>query len=253
MKRILSLAAALFLFFTVQAQDATKILGTWKIKSFQYGNHPNNNEWHTSFKKYKSYTPTHFIVIEINAETNVTTTSIFGTYEIKDGIYKEHILNVNRESAGMIGQTFSFTLNFEGNDKMYSTGSFNGMKSSELWERVSKTDVEQLTQGATQSENSQIVFSTPSDSIERVAKKPLYVLKGAEKTATLNNTQGGESPLSLIPQGDILAIEVLKNATALELYKESGRYGVIIITLKDEKMEEILEAMKAKGIEIEKN
>ncbi|RZL05021.1 MAG: hypothetical protein EOO89_27290, partial [Pedobacter sp.] len=72
MKRILTLAALLFLLISVQAQEKTKILGTWKIKNFQYGDHPNNNEWHTNFKKYKSYTPTHFVVIEINARNNVT-------------------------------------------------------------------------------------------------------------------------------------------------------------------------------------
>jgi hypothetical protein len=33
----------------------------------------------------------------------------------------------------MIGHSFSFTLAFEDNDKFLSTGSFNGMKTSELW------------------------------------------------------------------------------------------------------------------------
>jgi len=251
MKRILTLTTAILLIVSAQAQDLKKILGTWEIKSFKYGYHPNNNEYHTRFKKYKSYTPTHFIVIEIDARTNVTTTSIFGNYEIKDGIYTESILNVNRESAGMMGQKFSFTLNFDGNDKMYSTGSFNGMKSSELWERVSKSNLEQLLQGGKQTETSKTAIITMPAGVDSTATKPLYVLKGAGKTAILKKTHGGESPLSLIPQGDIATIEVLKNSTAVELYKEPGRYGVIIIGLKDEKMEEVLESLKSKGIEMD--
>jgi hypothetical protein len=136
MKRILTLAAALFLFLNVQGQDAKKLLGTWEIKSFQYSDDPNNNEKNTPFRKYKTYSPTNFIVTEIDNRTNITTTSIFGTYEIKDGIYTENIRSVSSKSAGMIGHSFSFTLAFEDNDKFLSTGSFNGMKTSELWVRV---------------------------------------------------------------------------------------------------------------------
>lgn len=250
MKRVLMLTTAVLLIVSAQAQDLNKILGTWEIKSFKYGDHPNNNEYHTRFKKYKSYTPTHFIVIEIDARTNVTTTSIFGNYEIKDGIYTESILNVNRESAGMMGQKFSFTLDFEGTDKMHSTGSFNGMKSSELWVRVSNSNLEKLLQGGKQTESSKAELILPGV-VDSAATTPLYVLRGAGKTAILKKKQGRQSPLSLIPQGDIATIEVLKNATAIELYKEPGRYGVIIIGLKDEKMEEVLESLKSKGIEME--
>ncbi len=136
MKRILTLSAALFLFANVQAQDVKKLLGTWEIKNFQYDNHPDNNEKNTRYRKYKTYSPTNFIVTEIDLQTNITTTSIFGTYKIKDGIYTEKIKSVSEKSAGMIGQLFSFTLAFENDDKFLSTGSFNGMKTSELWVRV---------------------------------------------------------------------------------------------------------------------
>ena len=240
MKRLLTFASALLLFLSVQGQDTKTILGTWKIKNFQYGNHPNNNEANTSFKKFKSYTPTHFIVIEIDSKTNVTTTSIFGTYEIKNGIYTEKILNVNRESAGMIGQSFSFTLDFDGNDKMHSTGSFNGMKSSELWVRVSEKDQE-----AEPMDEEASTLLNP----DMTKRKPLYVIKGNGKTSILNLEKSSESPLSLIPQKDITAIQVLKDATALELYKEPGRYGVIIIEVTDEKVEEILQVLKDKGVQ----
>lgn len=144
MKSILTLATALLLFLNVQGQDVKKLQGTWEIKNFQYSNNKNNNEKNTPFRKYKTYTPTNFIVTEIDTRTNVITTSIYGTYTIKDGIYTEKIQNVTQKSAGMIGHSFSFTVAFENDDKIYLTGSFNGMKTSELWVRV-KNENEELS------------------------------------------------------------------------------------------------------------
>lgn len=136
MKRILTLSAALLLFCNVQGQEIKKLLGTWEIKQFQYSNHENNNEKHTRYRKYKTYSPTNFIVTEIDTVTKITTTSIFGTYSIKDGVYTEKVKSVTSQSAGMIDQAFSFKLVFDGDDKFSSTGSFNGMKTTELWVRM---------------------------------------------------------------------------------------------------------------------
>jgi hypothetical protein len=227
MKRILTLTAALFILCSVQAQDFSKLIGTWKIKKFQYDSQSDNAEWHNAVKKYKSYTPTHFTVTEVNLATNVTTTSIFGTYDIKDGVYTEHILHVNKESAPMIGQSFYFALTFEGDDKIRTTGSFNGMKTSELWERVGKND-------------------TPISSIS-----PLYVIDNGDKYISLKFENTKESPLTLIPQNDILSIEVIKNTNATSLFKERGKNGVIILTLKEETVQETLKLLKSKGIESE--
>ena len=240
MKRILSLLAAMFVLFSVQAQDSNKILGTWKIKSFQYGDHPSNNEWHTAFKKYKSYTPTHFIVTEISLKTNETTTSIFGTYEIKDGVYTERILHVNHESAFMIGQTFSFKISFDGNDKMYSTGAFNGMKSSELWERVTRNDGE--------AENQQKPSAGQVNINSGIA--PLYVIKNGGKYLKLKFS-GGKSPLSTISNDAIAEVEVLKNTSATDVFKEDGKNGVIILTLKEQDLQKTLKMLEAAGIATE--
>ena len=241
MKRILTLATLLLLFFNVQAQDNNKLLGTWEIKNFQYSDNSNNNEKNTPFRKYKSYTPTNFIVTEINSQTNITTTSIFGTYEIKDGIYTEKILSVNRESAGMIGLTFSFTLTFEDNDKMYSTGSFNGMKTAELWYRVkNRADIElsMPSKGPELGLNGQVKEKNP----------PLFVIKNGDKYINLKLGNEQQTPLRIIEQNDIASIEVVKNQTALSLFGDSGKDGVVIISLKEGKLAPTLEVLKSKGM-----
>lgn len=241
MKRILTLAATLFLFLQVQAQDVKKLLGTWEIKNFQYSNDANNNEKNTPFRKYKSYTPTNFIVTEIDNRSNITTTSILGTYEIKDGIYTEKVISVNRESAGMIGRTFSFTLTFEDDDKMYSTGSFNGMKTSELWVRVKSgahTDI--LLQGKGDGPMLETAF--------KEVRIPLYVIKNGSKYTTLKTETG--SVLHQIGQNEIATIEVIKNETALRLFGEAGKNGVVIIGLKEGRLEPVLKVLKSKGVTI---
>lgn len=240
MKRLLTIAAALLLFLNVQAQDAKKLIGTWQIKNFQYSNDVRNNENNTPFRKYKTYTTTNFVVTEIDNRTNITTTSIFGTYNIKDGVYKEKILSVNRESAGMIGQTFSFTLTFEGNDQMYSTGSFNGMKTSELWTRIKnggETDL--LVKG---------VGPSMMNGVAKEVKIPLSVIKNGDKYIILKSDNDKELVLKQIDQNDIQTIQVLKDESATQAFGESGKNGVIILGLKEGRLAPVLEYLKTKGV-----
>ncbi|WP_214225985.1 hypothetical protein [Pedobacter sp. B4-66] len=224
MKHLFALSIVLCLFINVRAQQPTSTLsGTWEIKNFIYGNNPNNNEQNTKFKKYKSFTPTHFTVIEVDPKTNITTTSIFGTYTIVSGVYTEKILNVNRESSVMIGQTFSFTIAFEGDDKMIQTGAFNGMKTSELWVRVKATD----------------------GSIEQTQKKtPLFVINtpGIKIPLKIDSAMG--SPFKTILQDQISSIEVIKNETAIQLYGEKAKDGVVIITIKEQDLDKVLKKLK---------
>jgi hypothetical protein len=228
MKHLFALSVILCLFINVRGQQPTSALsGTWEIKNFIYGDNPNNNEQNTKFKKYKSFTPTHFTVIEVDPKTNITTTSIFGTYTITNGLYVEKILNVNRESSGMIGQNFSFTVTFEGDDKMIQTGSFNGMKTSELWERVKPSDgpVEQ-TQN----------------------KTPLFIINTPTKKIPLKANSTMTSPLKAIYPNQIASIEVLKNETAIQLYGEKAKDGVVIITINEQDLDTVLKKLREEHV-----
>ena len=234
MKHILTLIIAICLCFNVKAQtDAAKIIGIWELTKFIYGNNPNNNEQHSSYKKFKLFTPTHFTVIEIDPNTNITNTSILGTYSLNNGIYIEKILNVNRESSGMIGLSFSFTLAFEGNDKMFQIGGFNGMKTSEMWTRVGiGNDPEQIFQGE-------------STSVVRVPdQRMLYIINTPDKQIEVIPNPEYPDPLSSIPQKGIASIEVLKDKTATERFGEKGKYGVVIITTKEGYLDDFLTKLK---------
>lgn len=81
---------------------------------------------------------------------------------------------------------------------------------------------------------------------------PLYILKYGDETFRLKPSAPGVDKMNPIKSDDILAadiasIEVLKDATATALYKEDGKNGVIIITLKEGKFKDVRKRLKASG------
>jgi hypothetical protein len=224
MKRLLTITLSMLACISLHAQTVTTLTGTWQIKSFQYGENPEANEKNYKFKKYKSFTPTHFTVVEVDSASGITTTSIFGSYKLNIDKYAEKILHVNRESAGMIGQIFTFTLTLDGENTMRTTGSFNGMKTTEVWTRV------------------------PASDIDIAARKiPLYVINNGDKRIILTPVEYAVSPLSIIQQEHIASLEVLKDKSATDMFQDKGKYGVIIITLKEENLEEEIKKLTDKG------
>ncbi|WP_285058138.1 hypothetical protein [Pedobacter ginsengisoli] len=224
MKRLLTITLSMLACISLHAQTVNTLTGTWQIKSFQYGENPEANEKNYKFKKYKSFTPTHFTVVEVDSASGITTTSIFGSYKLNIDKYAEKILHVNRESAGMIGQIFTFTLTLDGENTMRTTGSFNGMKTTEVWTRV------------------------PASDIDIAARKiPLYVINNGDKRIILTPVEYAVSPLSIIQQEHIASLEVLKDKSATDMFQDKGKYGVIIITLKEENLEEEIKKLTDKG------
>lgn len=69
-------------------------------------------------------------------ETDITTTSIFGTYTLTDSTYTEHLLHVNRESARMIGGNYSGIIRYDSDDNMAFIGILGGEKMDERWKKV---------------------------------------------------------------------------------------------------------------------
>ncbi len=69
------------------------------------------------------------------------------------------------------------------------------------------------------------IFIRGADSIARADKAPLYIIDGRLAT--------GVSPLTEVNPDDIVAIDVLKDASATALYGIRGANGVVIITTKN--------------------
>lgn len=97
----------------------------------------------------------------------------------------------------------------------------------------------------------------PSSSKVRIGvpskKSPLYVLKGAGQSVEWCASQDIKTDsikpglINVLEQSDIKEIIVLKDSTAIKAYPLRGTYGVIIITVLDERMPAILKLLKNKG------
>jgi TonB-dependent SusC/RagA subfamily outer membrane receptor len=232
MKYLLTFILSTCLLVQVNAQELTsRLIGTWQIKSYNYNGQEHTNKDAPS-TKYKSYTPTNFSGLEIDTASGIILTSIFGTYQLKEGVYTETVLGVNKESAGMMGKTFSFKLAFSGPKTLETIGSFNGINSTEVWERVTDKNTNRIL-----------------ERIPGIDSQPLYVLQNkSERFIIKTSSENEDSPMGLIPQNAIASLEVLKDATATEIYGLAGRKGVIIITIIEAKQANILEKMKSAGL-----
>jgi TonB-dependent SusC/RagA subfamily outer membrane receptor len=233
MKYLLMLAITISFVSTANAQDQVALLqGTWKLKNYKYDGVQYTSK-STRTIRYKSYTSTNFTVLEIDTATGVIVTSIIGNYKLVDSTYSETVSNVNKESAFMIGKTFSFKLSFKDSNTISTVGSFNGINSEEVWEKAN------AMKGVT------II-----DGINKLSKlQPLYVIQNKLEQIKFNSSiEEGKSPLALIPQNSIASIEVLKDATAFELYGAAGRQGVIIITIIESEQANVVKLLKAAGL-----
>lgn len=231
MKYLLTFVLSTFLLVQGNAQELRGLLlGTWQIKSYNYNGQQHTNK-DAPTTKYKSYTPTNFSVLEIDTASGIILTSIFGTYQLKEGVYTETVLSVNKESAGMMGKTFSFKLAFSGLKTLETAGSFNGINSTEVWERVADRNSNRIL-----------------ERIPGIDSQPLIVLQNASEQFILKpSAEKDESPLHLIPQDFISSIEVLKDATATTLYGLPGQKGVIVISIIESQQANVLKQMRDAG------
>jgi len=84
-------------------------------------------------------------------------------------------------------------------------------------------------------------------------KSPLYVIKGAGQSVEWSASQDFKkdsikpSLINVLEQNDIKEILVLKDSAAIKAYPLRGTYGVIIISVLDERMPAILKLLKNKG------
>lgn len=85
--------------------------------------------------------------------------------------------------------------------------------------------------------------------VSETKSSPLYIVQAGAKRIQLKAPfTKDHGPLSVIPQDAITAVEVLKDADATAVYKEDGKYGVIIVVVLETEYDNILKKLKAEGV-----
>ncbi|MHA4895803.1 LamG-like jellyroll fold domain-containing protein [Pedobacter sp. PWIIR3] len=81
-------------------------------------------------------------------------------------------------------------------------------------------------------------------------KLPLYIIKDGEKTIKLVGMSiepKERNFLSVLPQGTITSIEVLKDADATTIYGIEGKNGIVIINVLQNELENVRKILKVEG------
>lgn len=136
MKHILALLLICSSFIVKAQVKSDKLVGTWELTGFSFSGNALVDAKSNGFKRYKSFTPTHFIVTDVDPKSNVTKTSIFGTYSLADSTYTEHLLHVNKENANMIGSDYPGIIKFDSDNEMQFATQVNGQKMVEYWKKA---------------------------------------------------------------------------------------------------------------------
>jgi len=99
-----------------------KIIGTWQL--CKKDSTVNTDIYNKGFKRYKIISNRSFVNVDIKKQKNYNT--IYGSYELKDGIYTESVESTSMGFRHILGQRNSFKVKivgdlifFEGQNKDY--------------------------------------------------------------------------------------------------------------------------------------
>ena len=220
MKHLLTFASVICILSNVKSQDMSKdIQGTWKIK---------NNT-------YKSYTATHFTRLEVDSSSKITKSSVFGLYSIANGTCSETVVSATEKFSALIGKTNTFRITFKDTNQFILENVADENK-KETWTRI---DRKVATNAG----------STPNWLVAESYKPPLYVLKDGKKNIKLNNVlEKGKYPFDMFPQEFITSVEVLKDEDAKALFGAAGKNGVVILTVVETEIANIIKQLKGAGL-----
>lgn len=133
------IATSLFLFFSIvmcinAQQDYSKIIGSWKLVSYKYGD--NETKFTPdSVQKIKLITQTAFTWVEYLTKDKIIRAAAGGTYIWKGDNYIEN-LDFGLGLNSFIGKMQIFTIKVE-DDKIQISGQLsNGLKIDEIWKKV---------------------------------------------------------------------------------------------------------------------
>ncbi len=119
---------------TSSVNQANKILGTWELVSYKYGE-GKETVYPAELKAIKLITPTHFTWIHYRTKDNIVYDSAGGAY-VFDGVnYTENVDYGGRGMVPWFGKS-QFKIKIEGNQMFLSGTLADGYKIEEVWKKL---------------------------------------------------------------------------------------------------------------------
>ncbi len=133
------IATILFLLFSVvifinAQQDYSKIIGTWKLVSYKYGDNE-TKQTPDSIRKIKLITQTTFTWVKYSVKDKIINNSAGGTYIWKDDNYIEN-LNFGLNMSGFIDKMQIYKIKIDDTSMQISGKLSNNLTIEENWKKV---------------------------------------------------------------------------------------------------------------------
>jgi hypothetical protein len=118
-----------------------RLVGTWRLVSFKYGDAKDNSDQPAKVIRLKHVTPTHFSWVNYDAETKTILRAGGGRYMLKGDKYTEHLeYGLGDDIQPLIGKAQEFTAKVENDVWRHSGQLSSGTRIEEAWARVKDGD-----------------------------------------------------------------------------------------------------------------
>jgi hypothetical protein len=130
---ILFLLFSVVIFINAQ-QDYSKIIGTWKLVSYKYGDNE-TKQTPDSIQKIKLITQTTFTWVKYSVKDKIIKNSAGGTYIWKEDNYIEN-LDFGLNMSGFIDKMQIYKIKIDDNSMQISGKLSNNLAIEEIWKKV---------------------------------------------------------------------------------------------------------------------
>lgn len=223
---------------------AEKLSGTWTLIKYNYGNGNTGDQTKAKFRKVMTFTPGYFTILDFDTAGTVIKKALWGSYIANyscciipspnpngtpgSGILHEYIVGTTDPSDSLSKTSVSYKLTLDDDGLLHITDDFGNNKISELWMHE-RESVFRLT-GDKDYKPGVLIKEFGFD------ERALLIVKTKDKELRVICNSKYPEPFAFVKDEDIELVELLGAEEAIQRYKMDGRFGVLILQLKDKSL-----------------
>ncbi|MDB5158197.1 MAG: hypothetical protein JWR50_2904 [Mucilaginibacter sp.] len=247
MKKIVMIVCATCASFLTHAQiTPEKLLGTWTLIKYDYGNGNSGDQTKASFKKKLIITPGYFTELNYDTSRSIIKTVVYVSYKVNyfccigpypnkvpgKSIIEQTILNTTGDSAHLISKKKYANLELD-KEGFLHVNDFN-KKTSEVWMPVKEISFPRTNSKKPFDIEENLKFDT----------RALLVLKKGDEKIILKRNKDYPKPFHFLKDVQVEEVEVFADEEAIQLYGMDGRFGVLTVKIEEKYLPTVIEQLK---------
>ncbi|TSJ40701.1 hypothetical protein FO440_13225 [Mucilaginibacter corticis] len=249
MKKIIMLVYVACASFLAHAQIAPeKLLGTWTLIKYDYGNGNSGDQTKTRFTKKLIITPEYFTALNYDTSGTIIKTVLYGSYRANyfccigpypnkvpgKSIVELTILNSTGNSTHLISQKIHRNLELDKEGFLHVDDVNGHKKTSEVWMPVKEISFPWASSKRSFDVEESLKFDT----------RALLVLKKGDEKIILKRNKAYPKPFHFLQAVQVEEVEVFNDEDAIRFYGTDGRFGVITVKILKEYLPTVIEQLK---------